>query len=73
MIYTVDRIEGEYAVCEDQNRVIHDIPLSQLPEGVKDGSKLEYLDEVYTLLPEVDQSGIQARFMRLLKCRNRAK
>ena len=34
----VDRIEGEYAVCETEDKKMIDLPLSLLPEGVKEGN-----------------------------------
>lgn len=36
----VDRIEGEYAVCEEPLGNRQDIPLSQLPEGLREGDCL---------------------------------
>ena len=42
MKYTVDRIEGKYAVCEDENRKMKEIELELLPEGVKEGDVLEF-------------------------------
>ncbi|GHU70814.1 hypothetical protein FACS1894184_16790 [Clostridia bacterium] len=65
---TVDRIEGKYAVCEDQDRVMHDIPLSELPEGVREGSRLELVDDKYELMVPVE-SGIRVRFDRLRRKR----
>ncbi|MBU5463169.1 DUF3006 domain-containing protein [Anaerotignum sp. MSJ-24] len=37
----VDRIEGEYAVCETEDKKMIDLPLSLLPEGVKEGNMYE--------------------------------
>ncbi|OIK08184.1 DUF3006 domain-containing protein [Bacillus sp. MUM 13] len=37
MKYIVDRIEGELAVCEKEDRSTEDIPLKELPAGVQAG------------------------------------
>jgi len=36
----VDRIEGSIAVCEQADKTFIDIPLSNLPKGIKEGSVL---------------------------------
>ena len=36
----VDRIEGSIAVCEQDNKSFVDVPISNLPKGVKEGSVL---------------------------------
>lgn len=52
----IDRIEGEYAVCENSNRTTKDIPLSLLPKEVKEGSVLICLkDGTYTLSPTKEE------------------
>lgn len=37
---TIDRIEGDKAVCEHPDGSTSDIPLSELPAGVKEGTCL---------------------------------
>ena len=37
---TIDRLEGDIAVCEQADRTMVNIPLSQLPEGVGEGDVL---------------------------------
>jgi hypothetical protein len=37
MKYSIDRIEGNFAVCEDENGKFTDIEVSTLPEGVGEG------------------------------------
>jgi len=46
--YTIDRIEGEYAVCEDGKGAVKDIALRELPGGAKPGDVLEYRDGEWT-------------------------
>jgi len=43
----VDRIEGEYAVCERDDGNMQNILLKILPEGVKEGSVLNFQDGIY--------------------------
>ena len=38
MSMTVDRIEGDFAVCELENGEIKNIPLENLPFGIKEGN-----------------------------------
>lgn len=38
---TVDRIEGEFAVCETQSKQMIDIPITLLPEPVNEGNIYE--------------------------------
>lgn len=40
MRYTVDRIEGCFAVCEDENGKMEKIELSVIPSNVKEGDVL---------------------------------
>lgn len=36
----IDRFEGDYAVCEREDKTMMDIERSKLPEGAKEGSVL---------------------------------
>lgn len=49
MRYTVDRIEGNFAVCEDESGEMHDIALSELPEGTAEGSVIDAVSGGYVL------------------------
>lgn len=49
MKYVVDRFEGEYAVCEDENRKMLDIKKNKLPEDVKEGDSIVEKDGIYTI------------------------
>lgn len=37
MRYIVDRFEGELAVCESEEKDMVNIPVKNLPEGIKEG------------------------------------
>ena len=52
--YIVDRIEGAYAVCEQDDLQMIDIALENLPEGLMEGDclvfdgSMYYIDALYT-------------------------
>ncbi len=52
ILYTVKRIEGEYAILIDQNGEELFIALALLPLGVDVGSNLLFEDMTYRLLEE---------------------
>ncbi|MDD4700540.1 MAG: DUF3006 domain-containing protein [Oscillospiraceae bacterium] len=58
----VDRIEGEYAVCEGDNGKIQNILLCQLPTCVNEGSVLKLIDGKYVL----DENAYLERRQRIL-------
>lgn len=41
----IDRFEGTYAVCEDENKNIVSIPKEELPKDAEEGSVLKITDE----------------------------
>lgn len=41
MIVIVDRFEGNFAVCEKENRTMINIEISKLPTGTKVGDSLD--------------------------------
>ncbi len=43
MIITIDRFEGEFAVCELENMTFANLPIAFLPEGAVEGSKLSIM------------------------------
>lgn len=45
MKYVVDRIEGNYAVCEDENNKIVNIPLKELPEDIKEKDVISFEED----------------------------
>ena len=58
----VDRIEGEYAVCEDADGKMQNILLCQLPACVKEGSVLNLADGNYFL----DENAYAQRKQKIL-------
>jgi len=53
-IWSVDRIEGELAMCEGPGRTMREIPLSLLPAGLREGDCLREEDGVFT--PDPDEA-----------------
>ena len=73
MIYTVDRIEGDRAVLEDENRQVSDLPLAELPAGLREGDLLEQTPEGWLLRPELRAQRLahNRALLEKLKRRNR--
>ncbi len=55
MRYIVDRIEGQFAVCEDESGHMCDIPLAKLPAEVQEGSVLDYINGGYSISDEAQE------------------
>jgi hypothetical protein len=47
--YTIDRFEGDFAVCEATDQRMVDIPFEELPEDVSEGDVLIYVDGCYKI------------------------
>lgn len=52
MRFIVDRIENEYAVCEDENKEIVNIPIKELPSNITEKSIIDYIDNKYIINDE---------------------
>lgn len=46
---SVDRLEGEFAICIDDNEKTRKINIKKLPKGVKEGDVLKVLKNGYEL------------------------
>ncbi len=65
----VDRIEGDFAVVENEG-IMLDIPLSQLPCNVKEGDMICFLNGVYIVdnkTADEQREEISARLENLFK------
>ena len=51
----VDRLEGEYAVCERAGEGMISLPLNQLPAGIRDGDVLTKQNGSYRIDREASQ------------------
>ena len=49
MYYTVDRIEGAYAVIEDDAMKLADVKLCELPDDIKEGDILRLENNIYII------------------------
>jgi len=50
IIYTVDRIEEKYAICEEkESKEFTKIEIEKLPKGVKEGSVLKFNGNKYII------------------------
>ncbi|MGN0474968.1 MAG: DUF3006 domain-containing protein [Acutalibacteraceae bacterium] len=62
---TVDRFDGIYATCEDDERKMFAIPTAELPANVREGDKLEIdNDGVITVNAEAtaaDRADVRAK------------
>ncbi|MBF8417477.1 DUF3006 domain-containing protein [Heyndrickxia coagulans] len=63
MKYIVDRIEGEFAVCEKDDRTTVDIRLSELPSGVQAGDVIIVEDGI----PRIDRQLAKERKAQIKK------
>lgn len=52
MRYIVDRIENEFAVCEDENKEIVNMPIKELPSNITEKSIIDYIDNKYIINDE---------------------
>ena len=55
MKITVDRIEGDFAVCELENMSFVNIPLNELPEGIREGNVLLVENNTYAIDIETEK------------------
>ncbi|WP_101910638.1 DUF3006 domain-containing protein [Marasmitruncus massiliensis] len=52
MSYIIDRFEGEFAICEDETGVMHDIKKTLLPANAVVGDCFEEINGAYVLDPQ---------------------
>ena len=52
----IDRFEGDFAVCEDRKtKEIYNINVNELPNEIKEGSILKYVDGKYVIDKELEE------------------
>lgn len=66
MIITVDRFEGDFAICEHEDGTFKDIPLNELPAETTEGSVLVFADGEY----RIDLEAQQERRAKILALQN---
>lgn len=63
----IDRIENNIAICENrENGIIIEIDVSKLPDNIREGSVIKYMDGNYRLDLE-EQKNIEARIAEKMK------
>ena len=67
MKITIDRFEGEYAVCEVEAGKFIDIPKADIPKGAKEGDILSKADNGY----RIEKSETEAKKGEIKKRMNR--
>ena len=67
MLYSIDRIEGEFAVLVDEQHGVVNVPCSALPAGAKAGDMLRAQGGRYIL----DDDAARARREQILRLQNR--
>lgn len=73
MIYTVDRMEGPWAVLEEEGGRMVDLPRTQLPPGLREGDKLERREGGWTLRPDLRAQQLAKNRALLEKLRHKRK
>lgn len=63
---SVDRIENSVAICENEDMSTIKLPLSLLPNGIREGSIIAFENGVYT----IDKSEEVRRKERISKLQN---
>ena len=49
MVYIIDRFEGEYAICEDEDRNMVSVKRHDLPDDAREGDVIVYDGENFTI------------------------
>jgi hypothetical protein len=62
---TIDRIEGDIAVCELDDGSMTDIELSSLPEGTREGSVLVSIDGVSYSIDKDAENAARERLFKM--------
>ncbi|MDR2654695.1 MAG: DUF3006 domain-containing protein [Oscillospiraceae bacterium] len=67
MIYSIDRFEGDWAVCEDENRKKIDLPRSMFPPEARETDCFTLDEQNRVVLDPFETERRKARSMRLQK------
>jgi len=65
MLITIDRFEGNYAVCEFEDGKFTNLPIEFLPKGSKEGSKIRIELDLKTEVE--DRERIRSKMNTLFK------
>lgn len=73
MRYTIDRFEADFALLEDEDGVMCQMPRSELPPEAREGDKLEVSEEGCALLTEATEAARTEADERLQRLLNRTR
>lgn len=73
MRYTIDRFEEDFALLEDEDGVMCQMPRSELPPEAQEGDKLEVSEEGCALLTEATEAARTEADERLQRLLNRTR
>lgn len=65
MDVTIDSIEDEYAVCEDENENVHLIERIKLPNGAKEGYVVTIFEDGTVVINEAKTEERRAKILKL--------
>ena len=75
MLLTVDRIEGDKVVCQDDNRKVYALDRALFPAALREGDRVSFSpNEGAQILPEQTKArrdALSKRFSRLFKKQER--
>ena len=61
----IDRFEGNYAICEDEERTMFAIEILELPKGAKEGSVLKISDSGIINIDENEMNNRREKIKKL--------
>ena len=61
----IDRFEGNYAICEDEERNMFAIEILELPKGAKEGSVLKISDSVIINIDKNEMNNRREKIKKL--------
>lgn len=73
MIVTIDRMEGELAVLELADGTTQTTPVTALPAGAREGSKLEVTEGGYLLRDDLKEDAKSRILAKMARLKNKAK
>lgn len=66
--YTIDRIEGDFAICEDENRKMSEISIAEFPWKVKESTAFTKIENKFLIVDNQERHNkIKMKMDRLFK------
>lgn len=64
MKLSIDRFEGEYAVCAADGGEVYSVNIRCLPDGAREGSIISSGEDGYTLCPDEEEARRKKNFKK---------